>query len=464
MEEIDIIISHGLIITMKDEDDILYDGAVAVKGNTIVGIGSSKEILKRYSAKRIISAEGKAVLPGFFNTHHHILQNLLKGDYEDLSFPEWIDNVSAPRITMVNEDYLANNYLIHYHAHRLAVTESLLGGITTLVNMEWAPHPAVLDVIERGGIRCVTAPTFTDIDRWNNPGMLLPLDRNVDLADKLIDRCRYSDGRLMFRYGLACPNSCSAELIQEIKMRAGERNVGITMHMAESEPEKAAMQEKFGTSTIGYLNSLGLLGPEVLGVHCIYVNDEDIKIIRDTGMSVSYCPESHMKLGLGTAPIIEMLNYDIPVSLGTDGAVNDNMDMLEAARCAVFIQRIYHKEPGVISAYQALEMITKEGARSLGLEKTLGTLETGKLADIVLLDISGIHIRPINHIINNLVYAAFAEKDVDTVLCDGKIVVENGKPVALDPARVINEGEAYLIPRLKERGLNISPWYSRSDH
>jgi 5-methylthioadenosine/S-adenosylhomocysteine deaminase len=459
-ESVDILIEHGVVVSMDDSQRIIYDGALAIRGSQIVDVGPASEIGRRYVASRRIDASEKAILPGFVNTHHHFLQNLLKGDREDLDFPDWIDAVSAPRISMVINDYQAGRYDLQYHAHRLGCAEALLGGITCILNMEWATHPDLIGVYEEAGIRGVHTLTLTDFDQWGHPGMLLPLEQSFDLAERLIARCAGSrDGLVDFRYGLACANSCTAPLIQEVRRLATGRGVGIHMHIAESEPEWHRMHEQHGTSTIGYLHELGLLGPDVLGAHCIYVSDADIEMMAESGMTVSYCPECHMKLGLGVSPAPAMLRAGIPVSLGTDGSVNDNMDMLEAARCCAFLQRAANRDPRAISAYQALYMATAGGAQALGMWDRLGSLEVSKLADVTLIDLAGCHLRPINHLVNNLVFAAFAEGDVHTVIVNGQIVVEDRRLVTLDARQVLADAEAYAIRRFAEAGLEISPFY-----
>jgi len=459
-ELVDILIEHGIIITMDDDRRIIYDGSLAIRGEQIVDAGPASDLSGRYAAARRIDATEKVMLPGFVNTHHHFLQNLLKGDREDLDFPDWIDTVSAPRISMVVSDYQAGNYDLQYHAHRLGCAEALLGGTTCILNMEWATHPNLIGVYEDAGIRGVHTLTLTDHDQWGNPGMLLPLDQSFDLAEQLIDRCANSqDGLVDFRYGLACANSCTMSLIQDVRRRASDAGVGIHMHIAESESEWHRMHEQHGASTIGHLHQLGLLGPDVLGAHCIYVSDEDIEIMAETGMTVAYCPECHMKLGLGVSPIPKMLKAGIPVSLGTDGSVNDNMDMLEAARSCAFLQRVANKDPRAISAYEALYMATAGGAKSLGMWDSVGSLETGKKADVALIDLAGYNIRPINQIVNNLVFAAFAEKDVHTVIVNGRVVVESRQLLTMDARQVLIDAEKYAVDRLSGIGLEVSPFY-----
>ncbi len=460
-QEIDILIEHGVVIPMDGPEQILFDGSVAVDGGRIVAVGPAEELAGQFVPRQRLDARKRAVLPGFVDTHHHCLQNLLKGSRDDRTLAEWIDSVSAPRIVMAVSDYLRGNYELQYHAARLGCAEALRCGITTLLNMEWATDPSLLDVYEEAGIRAVHTLTMTDYDQWNNPGMIMPLEKAFSLADGLIARARASrDGMIRFRYGLACPNSCTTELMQEVRRRASEQGVAIHIHIAETEFEWNNIHSRYGKTPVQYLRDIGLLGPDVLGAHCIWLNEEDIRILRDTGTSVAHCPECNMKIADGAAPIAEMLAAGVTVGLATDScAVNDNMDMFEAARTAAFLQKLRTKEASALPAYQALELATLGGARALGMESEIGTLTPGKRADVILVDLTGFHLRPINNIVNNLVYCASAPLDVVDVIVNGRLVVEDRKLLTMDIEEVYSSAERYMVRRFSEAGLYVSPYY-----
>jgi 5-methylthioadenosine/S-adenosylhomocysteine deaminase len=459
---VDLLIEQGAVVCMDAAGTILEDGAVAVEGGRIVALGSSPSIAGRYRARRTIDARGKAVLPGLIDTHHHCLQNYLKGSRDDLAFVDWIEQVSSPLIGLAVGDYLQGDSELQCHATRLGCTEALLSGITCLVNMEWATSPAVIDVYEEAGIRAVHVLTLADVDQWQSPGMLLGIDAALELAEVLIARCRASaQGRVRFRYGPACENSASARLLQEVRRLADRHGVGIHIHIAESRFGWENIGRLYGQTPVQYLHGLGLLGPDVLGAHCIWLSDKDLEILRQTGTSVSYNPECHMKLALGIAPVTRMLAAGIPVSLGTDTcAVNDNMDLFEAMRVGALLQKIATLDPAAVPAYQALEMATRGGARALGMEGEIGSLEVGKRADLILVDLEGVHLRPLNHLVNNLVYCASAAHDVVTVIVEGRIVVEDRRLVAWDGPRVVAEAEAYYRGRLAQAGRRWPPFFS----
>lgn len=458
--KVDILIQNGVVIPMDEHRSILYDGALAIEGGRIVAVGFTDDLVNKYTGKKTINARHKVVLPGLINTHHHFLQNLLKGSRDDLTLKNWIDRVSSPLITLAVQDYLTENYDLQYYATRLGCVEALKSGITCILNMEWATDPEIIKVYEEAGIRAVHTLTMTDVDRWNKPGMLLPYDRLMKLADQLIARSKQSKGGLVtFRYGLACPNSCSTELIKEVRKLATENEVGIHIHIAETKFEWDNIHNLFGKTPVGYLNDIGLLGPDVLGAHCVWLSDEDIEILKETGTSVAHNPETNMKIADGVAPIAKLLNAGVTVGLGTDScATNDNMDMFEAMRMAAFLQKVTSMDPTVLPAYQVLEMGTIGGARALGMDNEIGSLEVGKKADVILVDLAAAHMRPINNIVNNLVYCTNSS-DVETVIVDGKVVVEEHKLLSLDEQETIGLTEAFILKRFADAGLELSPYY-----
>jgi 5-methylthioadenosine/S-adenosylhomocysteine deaminase len=471
--DVDLLIEHAAILpmvnapaaslTMAGPDSILYDGSLAIDGGRIVDLASADQLAGRYAATRTVDARGTAVLPGLIDTHHHFLQNFLKGSRDDLPFADWIAQISSPLIGMAVRDYLDGDAELQRQATRLGCTEALLSGITCIVNMEWATAPEVIDVYEEAGIRAIHVLTLTDLDQWDSPGMLLSLDGALALAEQLVARCSASQGgRVQFRYGPACENSASADLFRQVRQLADHHRVGIHFHLAESEIGWQNIQRRYGKTPVRYLHDLGLLGPDVLAAHCIWLSDEDIHLLKETGTSVSYNPECHMKLALGIAPVYKMLEAGVVVALGTDTcAVNDNMDLFEAMRVGAFLQKVSTMEPDVLPAYQALEMATLGGARALGLGDSLGSLEVGKKADLILVDLEGVHMRPINHLVNNLVYCASAAHDVKMVVVDGRIVVEDGALTAWDAPQAVAEAEAYAHRRFRDAGLAVSPWYRR---
>lgn len=459
MTEIDLLVRGRLVVTLDEAQPLIEHGAVAVDRGRIVAIGPSAEIEQHYQARKVVDGAGRAVMPGLIDTHHHFLQNFHKGTRDDLALLDWIDQVSVPRIKVAVQDYLAGTHGAQLHSSRLGCVDAIRAGITTILNMEWATDPCVVDVHEQAGIRVVHTLTMTD--QWISPDVLLPHATLYKLADALIDRCKGSDGgRVTFRYGLACPNSCSVDLIREVRRRADRQGVALHIHIAETEYEWHNIQSLFGATPTQHLQNLGLLGPDVLGAHCIWLSDEDIELFAKTGTKVAHNPECNMKIADGAAPICKFLDAGIVVSLGTDScAVNDNMDIFEAMRTAAFLQKVTTMDPRVLPAAVTLRMGTLGGAEALNMEGEIGSLLPGKKADLIQVDLTGTHMRPINRIENSLVYCA-SSSDVMTVVCDGRVVMEDRQIKTVDEESWVGGAVAYAQSRFTEAGIELPSYFN----
>ena len=459
MTEIDLLVRGRLVVTLDETQPLIENGAVAVDRGRIVAIGPRAEIEPHYLPRKVVDGAGRAVMPGLIDTHHHFLQNFHKGTRDDLPLLDWIDQVSVPRIKVAVQDYLQGTHAAQLHSSRLGSVDAIRAGITTILNMEWATDPCVVDVFEQAGIRVVHTLTMTD--QWISPDVLLPHATLYTLADALLERCEGSaGGRVTFRYGLACPNSCSVELIREVRRRADREGVAIHIHIAETEYEWHNIQTLFGATPTQHLQNLGLLGPDVLGAHCIWLSDEDIELFARTGTKVAHNPECNMKIADGAAPIRKLLDAGVVVSLGTDScAVNDNMDMFEAMRTAAFLQKVTTMDPRVLPAAVTLRMGTLGGAEALGMDREIGSLACGKKADLIQVDLTGTHMRPINRIENSLVYCA-SSHDVTTVICDGQVVMEDRQIRTLDEEAWVGGAVAYAQARFTEAGIELPAYFN----
>lgn len=459
-KEVDLFIKNGVIVPVTGPDDIIYQGSIAVDAGKIIAIGLREELEEKYTGRKIIDAQNKAVLPGLINAHCHFLQNFLKGAQDDLPLVKWIEQVSFPRIKLAVEDYLHNRPGLQYYATLHGCIEALKSGITTAVNMEWATPVETIEVYEKTGIRGLHTLTFTDNSQWTPPEAILNDQQIFDLADRLIARCRNSeDKRVNFCYGIACPNSCTTELIRKVRGEADKNNLPVHIHLAETNFEFKNISKKFNKTPTEYLHEIGLLGPDVFAAHAIWLTEKDVELLKDTGTAVVHNPECNMKIASGVAPVSRMLEAGVNVSLGTDScAVNDNTDLFETMRITVMLQRVNDLDSMSVSSYQALEMATLGGARAIGMEQELGSLEPGKSADLILLDLQPINMRPINNIINNIVYCANAT-NIQTVIVAGKVVVEKGILLTMDEQSAILEAEEYAQNRFQEAGLKLPPYY-----
>ncbi len=435
-----ILIKNGLLVSMSDKYNVIPDGAVYVEGNVIRLVGKSKEVEEKCSAEQVIDAHGMAILPGLINTHSHLYQSFLRGRLDTAPLVEWCEEILYPFHRMVVEDAIKGDDTLVYYSTLLSCIEALKAGTTTIVAMEGVTQgPTVIKALAKSGIRGIYALTLADM--WIRGDIILPTEWALNRAEFLIKRYNGSEhGRITFMIAPSTPFCCSEGLLKMSKEIARKHDIGIQMHIGETKYEVSYMREKFGTGPLEYVNSLGLLDIRpFIAVHCIWLNDAEIKVLKKKGVGVSHNPESNMKLASGVAPIIKMLNYGIPVGLATDGpASNDNLDMFEEMRSAALLHKISSLDSSSISALEALRMATILGAKILGMNKETGSIEPGKKADIILVDLMKPHLQPISDIFQTLVYCARGS-DVDTVIVNGKIVVRQGKVLTLNEEELLRK-------------------------
>jgi 5-methylthioadenosine/S-adenosylhomocysteine deaminase len=441
----DIVIKNGIVVTMNNEKLILKNGGLAIEDDRIIDIGKSENIQKEYSADVELDAKGKVVLPGFVNTHTHLFQNLLKGRRDDLPLFDWVFDVTMPQVKSQFQDAQDGNFEVGYYAALLGCVEALKSGTTCLVDMDLR-NPQVPEAFKLTGIRGFYAMNLAD--QWVPPEVLLPREQAMEIFDQISRKWHGAEnGRIQCMYAPSTPYICSKEFLQEIKEQADKNQMRITIHVSETKNERDLIKKETGKLPFDYLNSLGFLGSKVTAVHCVWISDKEIDLLKKTDTKVSHNPESNMKLGSGVAPIPLMLRKGITVSLGTDGcASNDNLDMFEAMRTAAFLHKVANLNASIISSYDVLKMATIDGAKSVGLEDKVGSLETGKKADLMLVDLESVHLRPLNDVISTLVYCANAG-DVETVIVDGEIVVRDHVISAVEEKKLISEVEKKIKGR-----------------
>lgn len=441
----DIVVKNGLIVTMNEENLILKNGGLAIEEDKIIDVGDSERIRKQYSADIELDAKGKAVLPGFVNTHTHLFQNLLKGRRDDLPLFDWVSDVEMPLVKAQFQDGQKGDFELGYYAALLGCVESLESGTTCLVDMDLR-NPKVPEAFRLTGIRGFYAMNLAD--QWVPSEVLLPREEVMEFFDQTSKKWHGAEnGRIQCMYAPSTPYICSKEYLEEIKEQAEKNRMRITIHVSETRNERDLIRKETGKLPVDYLNSLGFLGNDVLAVHCVWVSDGEIDVLKKTGTNVSHNPESNMKLGSGVAPIPSILRKGIAVSLGTDGcASNDNLDMFEEMRTAAFLHKVANLDASVISSLDVLKMATIDGAKSLGLDKQVGSLVTGKKADLILVDLRSTHLKPLNEVVSTLVYCANGA-DVETVIVDGKIVVQNRRMRSVDEKRLISQVEKKMADR-----------------
>src|SRR6266487_3614390 len=428
----DLIITGGTVITMDGARTIYDDGAVVVRGDTIVAVGQRAEIEGKYKGAQTIDARGRLVLPGFVNGHTHVPMTLFRGLHDDVTLNDWLYKYIFPaEAKNVNEEFVR-------WGTRLAAAEQIRSGVTTFADMYYF-EDAVAEETKAAGMRGVLGETFIDFpapDNKNNAAML-------DYTEKFLKR--WQGDPLI--HAAAAPHSmylCSPKTLQDAAALARKYNAPILIHVAETKKELGDSREKNGTTPVQYLDRLGILGPDVLAAHCIWVDEADRKILAQRQVGCVHNPSSNMMLASGVAPVIEERAAGIAVGLGTDGPAgsNNDLDLMEEMDLAAKLQKVTKMDPRALGAKAVVEMATIEGARALHMEKEIGSLETGKKADIIVIGLDAPNAVPMYDVYSQLAYA-LKGSDVETVIIGGRAVMRDRKLLTLDEPAILAKAREY---------------------
>jgi 5-methylthioadenosine/S-adenosylhomocysteine deaminase len=427
-----VLIRNGLIVTMNDRYDII-DGDVSIVDDRIAGVGPP--LGGRHD--RVIDARGGYVLPGFIQTHVHLCQTLFRGFADDLALMDWLR-------TRVWPMEAAHTPASLRAAARLATTELLASGTTTVLTMETVHDTdVVFEAVAESGMRATIGKCMMDSDA-QVPSRLREATR-ASLDESVAIHRRWDGaerGRLRAAFAPRFAVSCSPELLEAVASLSSEHHALVHTHASESREEIAIVKKcSGGLGNLEYLASLQLASPRLCAAHCVWVDDRDQQLLADHDVKVMHCPGSNLKLGSGIAPVPEMRARGITVSLGADGAAcNNRLDMFEEMRLAAVLQAM-RLRPGVLPARDVLWMATRAGARTLGLEHEIGSIEVGKRADVIVIDRDRPHLAPGPDPYSALVYAARGS-DVRTTLVDGEVLVDDFLPLRVDRAEVAVEARA----------------------
>jgi cytosine/adenosine deaminase-related metal-dependent hydrolase len=414
----------GTLVTLDLARRVLV-GDILVRAGRIVALG---EISPQESeGARVIDATGMAVLPGLVQTHIHLCQTLLRNGADDLRLLDWLRCRVWPMEGAHTPESLATSCDV-------GIAELLLGGTTTLLDMGTVHHQdTVFERLAAWGIRAAAGKAMMDFGDEVPASLRETTAHSLAESRALIARWHGSEsGRLRYAYAPRFALSCSDELLRAVGRDAEELDVLIHTHASEQRDECAIVEALRGDSNIAYLRDTGIYGPRAVLAHCVWPTERELGMLAKDQTRVAHCPSSNLKLGSGVAPIVEMLSRGIQVSLGADGApCNNRLDGFEELRLAALLQKPL-SGPASLPARRALEMATLDGARALGLAHEIGSLEVGKKADIIAVDLRGAHHLPGGDVYAALVYCARAS-DVRTVLVDGALKVESGQLVQHDP-------------------------------
>jgi 5-methylthioadenosine/S-adenosylhomocysteine deaminase len=459
------VLSGGTVVTMDADRRVLHDGAVAMSPDSgrLLAVGAAARLRADFPSADFVDCAGQVVLPGFVNTHTHLFQTLLKGLGDDRVLADWFTDMTGPSAAELTE---ADCYAAALHG----CAEALSTGTTTLVDFMYVhPRPgladAVLAAMDEIGIRAVMARGYitAGADVGVPDPLVQPLDAALADAARLIDRWNRPGSRL--RVGLApCMSwTVDSDTLRETRALADATGSLVTMHLAESPFDVAEAERRFGMRDIPFAAATGLLGPDLLAVHCVQCDEQDVELLAEHDVKVSHNPCSNLYLGSGFAPIPQMQRRGITVGLASDGpASSSNHSMLQAMKFAALIHKGAARDAEIMTAEKALEMATVDGARAIGMEAEIGSLEPGKRADVVVADLSSLCLTPVHQPVSALVYSARGD-EVNRVYLDGRLVAMAGVPVRVNPAdiqRLSSTAAAELTSRAGTAALAEREWRS----
>lgn len=416
---------RAMVLPMTGPDDFYEQGEIAIEDDRIISVGSIGSAPTGFKPDRILNLQQDVVMPGLINTHTHAAMTLLRAYADDMPLMPWLEQKIWPfEAKMTGEDI--------YWGSALAMCEMIRSGTTTMVDMYMNEQETARAVLE-AGTRAVLCRGMIGLDP---KAASEALAENVELYQKYNGA---GDGRLKIIFGPHAPYTCPGDFLKLTKQEADRLGAGLHIHVAETKAELATIKERYNTTPVRWLESLGFFGGHVIAAHCVYLDEEEMDIFKEYNVGVAHNPESNMKLNSGTAPIPKMLAKGIAVGIGTDGtSSNNDLDMFGEMRSASFQQKLICS-PEDLKAYEVLEMATNGGAKVTGFSD-IGRLAPGYKADLISIDFDQAHFYPRFSIPSHLVYCARGS-DVRTVMVDGKLLMEERQLLTLDQKKICEEVE-----------------------
>lgn len=433
----DQLLIHNATIVTLDRNNRIFRGSVTIEDGVISSIADSEPPGLTGPAE-VIDGTGLHLLPGFVQTHVHLCQTLLRGSADDLSLIDWLKQKVWPMEAAHTPSSIAASA-------RLGIAEMIRGGTTCALTMETVNHTeSVFQVVEQSGFRATVGKCMMDQGDSVPSRMLEKTEDSIRESLELLERWHgAAGGRIRYCFAPRFAVSCTRALLERVSALSREHGVLVHTHASENRDEIQTVRQMTGMRNIEYLNDVGLAAPNVVLAHCIHLDDDEMRTLRETGTRVSHCPSSNLKLASGIARVREMLETGISVSLGADGApCNNRLDMFTEMRTAALLQKALHG-PQALPALTALRMATINGAAALGLSNQTGSIETGKRADLQLIDLGRLHTTPSPDPVSSIVYSATPE-NVAWVIIDGKVVLERGRLTTLDQSSIIAEATAQM--------------------
>jgi 5-methylthioadenosine/S-adenosylhomocysteine deaminase len=428
----DAIYTARYVVTMNGHRDLIEDGAVAVRGRLIVGVGKRVDIDHQFQARQHINRPDDILMPGLINTHSHAAMSLFRGIADDMVLQDWLQKFIFPaEAKNVTPDFVL-------WGTRLACLEMMLSGTTTLVDMYYFEDRAA-QAVKEAGMRGILGETMI---RFKSPDAATPKEM-LRFTEKFLQQYRGDPTIIPAVAPHAIYTNDDADL-KAARLLANQYNAPLVTHLSETKTENDDALRTRHMSPTRLLESLGVLDGWTIVAHGVWLDAADAKILKAHGTGVAHCPSSNMKLASGVAPVVKLLGLGIPVGLGTDGPAgsNNDFDLMEEMNLAANLQKVSTGDPRVIPAEQAIAMATILGARAAGLDKEIGSLEMGKRADFITLRVDRPHAVPLYNVYSQIVYA-LKESDVEDVTVDGKPIVRNGRSLTLDPPSILAKAKEY---------------------
>jgi len=431
-DKADLIVTGGTVVTMDGMRRLYEDGVVVVKGDTIVAVGPTSELESKYQARQTVDAKGKLVLPGFINGHTHVPMVLFRGLHDDVTLNDWLHKYIFPaEAKNVNEEFVR-------WGTRLAAAEQIRSGVTTFADMYYF-EDAVAEETKAAGMRGVLGETLIDFPAPDNKTEA----EMLAYSEKFLKKWQ---GDPLIHASVA-PHSiytCSRQTLQDFAALARKYQAPILIHLAEMKKEWADSERQNGMSPVQYLDKIGVLGPDVVAAHCIFVDETDRNLLAQRHTGCVHNPSSNMMLASGVSPVPEMRAAGIPVGLGTDGPAgsNNDLDLMEEMDLAAKLAKITKMDPLALNAKSVVEMATIDGAKALHMEKEIGSLEVGKKADLVVISLDEPNAVPMYDLYAQLAYALKAS-DVETVVIGGQVVMRERKLLTVDEEQAMAKAREY---------------------
>ncbi len=439
---IDLLIKNGTIVTVNEEKEVLKNHSLAINNNKIYDIGPNNELINKYNkVNKTINAEGKIIFPGLINTHNHLFQTLLKGLGDDMVLSDWFANMTAPSAIHLRPKDV-------YSGARLGIAEAIHSGTTTMFDYMYPqPQPKLTDEIVAAykdfKIRGIVGRGMMNTGKqFGTPTEIMQSTQDIiNDVERLVDKYHGKDN-IKIWVAPAALWSSSEQLLKKLWALVKRYNIGLSVHISETPFDRKAAEKLHGLPDAELLEKFNMVGSNVLMVHCVHLTERDLRMAQYYDMKVSHNPVSNMYLASGVAPIPRMIESGIDVGLATDGAASNNsQNMIEVLKFTALLQKVNSMDPTILTAEKVLEMATIGGARTLGMEKEIGSIEIDKKADIFIYNPAlTAQSTPMHNPVSTLVYSG-SQVGVETVVIDGNIIMEKGKILPVDEKEVIKEGQ-----------------------